>query len=147
MKILIAEDEAVSRHLMEASVSNWGHEAVCAENGASAQELLKQGGIHVCILDWEMPKMTGIDLCRWIRAAHLNPNPHVILLTGRKEPKHIQEGYAAGADDYISKPFNRNELRVRILALARKFSSPSGPAVNSPLTAGSRRSNPGTLRV
>ncbi|HEV2991501.1 MAG TPA: response regulator [Candidatus Angelobacter sp.] len=119
-KILIAEDESVSRHLMEASLTNWGHEAISTDNGEQAREILHAGGIHICILDWEMPGISGIELCRWIRTAHLFPEPHVILLTGRKEPEHIQEGYAAGANDYIVKPFNRNDLRARILAVTQK---------------------------
>jgi DNA-binding response OmpR family regulator len=119
-KILIAEDEAVSLRLMEASLTNWGHEAISADDGEQAREILRAGGIHICILDWEMPGISGIELCRWIRDAHLVPEPHVILLTGRKEPEHIQAGYAAGANDYIVKPFNRNELRARILAVTQK---------------------------
>ena len=118
-KILIAEDEAVSRRLMEASLTNWGHEAISTDNGEKAQEILRAGGIHICILDWEMPKISGIDLCRWIRAAQLVPDPHVILLTGRREPEHVQAGYTAGANDYIVKPFNRNDLRTRILAVTQ----------------------------
>ena len=116
-KILIAEDETVSLRLMEASLTNWGHEAISANNGEQAREILRAGGIDICILDWEMPGVSGIELCQWIRAAQLVPEPHIILLTSRKEPEHIQEGYAAGANDYIVKPFNRNELRARILAL------------------------------
>jgi DNA-binding response OmpR family regulator len=118
-KILIAEDETVSRYLMEASLTNWGHEAVVADDGEQALNLLQAGGIHICILDWEMPKVSGIELCRWIRGAHLTPEPHVILLTGRKETEHIQAGYAAGANDYIIKPFNREDLRTRILSLTQ----------------------------
>lgn len=116
-RILIAEDDAVSLRLMEASITNWGHQAVSANNGEQGQELLRAGGIDVCILDWEMPGISGIELCRWIRSARLDPDPYIILLTSRKEPEHFQEGYAAGANDYMVKPFNRNELRTRILAL------------------------------
>ncbi len=117
LRILIAEDETVSLRLMEASITNWGHQAVSADNGEQAQEILRAGGIDICILDWEMPGINGVELCRWIRNARLVPDPHIILLTSRKEPEHFQEGYAAGANDYMVKPFNRNELRARILAL------------------------------
>ncbi len=117
LKILIAEDETVSLRLMEASITNWGHQAVSTSNGEKAQEILRAGGIDVCILDWEMPGISGIELCRWIRTAQLVPDPHIILLTSRKEPEHFQEGYAAGANDYMVKPFNRNELRALILGL------------------------------
>src|SRR5205807_2609595 len=120
LKILIVEDETVSLRLMEASLTNWGHQAVSADNGERAQAILRDGGIDVCILDWEMPGISGIELCRWIRSAHLVPEPHIILLTSRREPEHIKAGYAAGANEYIVKPFNRNELRARILAVTEK---------------------------
>ena len=114
LKVLIAEDDAVSRRLMEASVTNWGHEAVCADDGEQARALLQAGGIHICILDWEMPRMNGIELCQWIRFAHLTPKPYIIMLTCRREQEHVHAAYAAGVHDFISKPFDRDELRLRI---------------------------------
>jgi len=114
LKVLIAEDDAVSRRLMEASVTNWGHEAVCADDGEQARALLQAGGIQICIIDWEMPRMNGIELCQWMRFAHLTPQPYIIMLTCRREQEHVHAAYAAGVHDFISKPFNRDELRLRI---------------------------------
>src|SRR5689334_9112647 len=96
LKILIAEDDSVSLRLMEASVTNWGHEAASAQDGEQAKTLLRTGGFHVCILDWEMPKVDGIELCRWIRSAALTPAPYIIMLSSRKELEHIRAGYNAG---------------------------------------------------
>ena len=117
LKVLIAEDDAVSRRLMEASLTNWGHEAVCANDGEQARALLQAGGVHICIVDWEMPRVNGIELCQWIRFAHLAPSPYIIMVTCRREQEHIHAAYTAGVHDFISKPFNRDELRLRISQL------------------------------
>lgn len=118
LRILIAEDEDVSRRLMEASLTNWGHDAMLASDGAQAQAILKNGGIDVCILDWEMPEIDGIDLCRWIRTSPLTPKPYIILLTSRREPSQVQIGLEAGANDYIVKPFDRKQLRERLSVIS-----------------------------
>ncbi len=130
LKILIAEDEPVSLRLMEASLTIWGYDAVSAKDGEEAQTLLQAGGIHICIIDWEMPRMNGIELCKWIRASCFSPDPYVVMLTSLKEPEHIQAGYAAGADTFISKPFDRNALRSRIAGAATRL-----PLEDSPLPA------------
>ncbi len=129
LKILIAEDDPVSLRLMEASVTNWGYEAVSAQDGLQAKTLLQTGGFHVCVLDWEMPKVNGIDLCQWIRSQGLRPEPYIIMLSSRKELEHIQAGYKAGVDSYMSKPFDRNVLRNRISAIAERSFEDKGPAV------------------
>ena|SRR5258708_5301869 len=126
LKILIAEDDLVSLRLMEASLINWGHQAVTAKDGEQALGLLQQGGIQVCILDWEMPKKSGIEVCRWIRAAHLQPDPYIIMLTSHKELEHISAGYDAGVDSYISKPFDRNFLRHAISRITDNDSASGG---------------------
>jgi CheY-like chemotaxis protein len=119
LKVLIAEDEAVSRHLMEASLTNWGHEAMLAADGEQARAILRGGGVDVCILDWEMPKIDGVELCRWIRTANLTPIPYVILLTARKEPGQIETGLQAGANDYLVKPVDRAQLRTRLAVILK----------------------------
>jgi DNA-binding response OmpR family regulator len=121
LKILIAEDEDASRHLMEASLTNWGHDAMVASDGEQAQAILQKGGIEVCILDWEMPRIDGVNLCRWIQQTLLTPRPYIILLTSRKEPGQIQVGLEAGANDYIVKPFNRRQLRERLSEIPTKI--------------------------
>ena len=118
LKVLIAEDEDVTRFLLEASLTNWGHDAMVVPDGERAKAILQRGGIDVCILDWDMPRIDGVVLCRWIRTAPLMPKPHVIMLTSRKEPAHIQLGLQAGANDYLVKPFKGPELRKLLSAIS-----------------------------
>ena len=74
----------------------------------------------MCVLDWEMPVMTGLDVCKWVRSSGLTPAPYLILLTAKDNPSDIQAGYQAGADDYVTKPFNAGELRKRMSVVARR---------------------------
>jgi DNA-binding response OmpR family regulator len=120
LKILIAEDEDVTRLLLEASLTNWGHDALLAPDGEEAKAIMERGGIDVCILDWDMPRIDGVALCRWIRTAPLTPKPHVIMLTSRKDPGYIQLGLEAGANDYIVKPCNRPHLRKLLSAISHE---------------------------
>lgn len=112
---------------MEASLTIWGYEAVSAKDGAEAQALLQTGSINICIIDWEMPRMNGIELCQWVRANCFSPEPYVVMLTNHKEPEHIQAGYAAGVDTFISKPFDRASLRSRIAGAATRHASEVAP--------------------
>ena len=118
LKILVAEDDPLTQKLLERLLTGWGYDVVCVHDGQSARLALDADGFHICILDWEMPELTGRELCEWIRANDLRLNPYVILLTARGNPQHICAGFAAGADDYITKPFDRDDLRFRLAALA-----------------------------
>jgi DNA-binding response OmpR family regulator len=129
LKILIAEDEDVTRFLLEASLTNWGHDVLLAPDGERAKAILQRGGINVCILDWDMPGIDGVALCRWIRTATLTPEPYVIVLTSRKEPESIQQGLQAGANDYMVKPCNRPRLRKLLSAISQD----GGSALADPL--------------
>jgi DNA-binding response OmpR family regulator len=118
LKILVAEDDPLTQTLLSKLLTGWGYEVVCVHDGQSARLILQGGGVHICILDWEMPELNGRDLCAWARAGNLNPAPHVILLTAKGNPQQICDGFAAGADDYITKPFERDDLRYRLATLA-----------------------------
>jgi len=118
LKILIAEDDPITLTLLEAMVNHWGYEVVSARDGESARELLRAGGVNICILDWNMPKLSGRDLCQWAREMDLKPQPYIILLTAKDQPENICQGFAAGADDYIIKPFERDDVRFRLSGLA-----------------------------
>ena len=120
LKILIAEDEPVSLRLMEASLTIWGYEAVSAKDGVEAQALLQTGDVQICIIDWEMPKVNGIELCKWIRE-NCFPSPYIMMLTNRSKAEEIRAGYAAGIDSFVSKPFDRTVLRARIVGASRRF--------------------------
>ena len=115
MEILIAEDDAVSRRLLEICISRWGYEVVIAKDGSEALQILsREDRPPLAILDWMMPGIDGLDLCRKVRESQDFLPTHVILLTARNSKADILRGLDAGADDYISKPFDQDELRARI---------------------------------
>jgi phosphoserine phosphatase RsbU/P len=115
MKILIAEDESVSRRMLEATVSKWGYEVSLACDGNEAwQQLQHPASPPLLILDWQMPGIDGIDLCRRIRERRELSSLYVILLTSRDTKKDLVHGLEAGADDYVTKPFDPEELRARL---------------------------------
>ncbi|HBB97697.1 MAG TPA: response regulator [Blastocatellia bacterium] len=115
MKILIAEDERVSRRLLELTLSGWGHEVVVTEQGAGAWAVLEQEDPpSLAILDWMMPGMDGIEICRRVRQRANSSHTYIILLTAKSSKANIVEGLIAGANDYITKPFDRDELRARV---------------------------------
>lgn len=114
MKILIAEDDYVSRLLVRKAVMKIGHEAVVTENGREAWEAFQAGKPDMVITDWMMPEMDGIELCKRIRASKEEIYTYVILLTAKDKTTDLVEVFDAGADDYIIKPFKPDELRSRI---------------------------------
>ncbi len=114
MKILIADDDAMSRQLLSGLVTEWGHEPVTAENGEEAWQILTEQKLQFIIVDWMMPRLTGVNLCERIRASELDQYIYIILLTSRKDADEIVTGLNAGADDYVTKPFDARELEVRL---------------------------------
>jgi len=117
MKILIADDEAVSRKVLESRLRKWGYDVVVATDGAEAWEALQgPDAPDLAILDWEMPGMDGIEVCRRVRQAARESYVYLLLLTAKSRGEDIVAGMDAGADDYIAKPFDTNELKVRLRA-------------------------------
>lgn len=117
MEILIAEDDAVSRKTLESFLKKWGHEVAVVKDGEQAwRALISDRAPRLAILDWMMPGMDGIDLCRAVRQRGSDPYTYILLLTARSQKQDIVEGIEAGADDYLAKPFAPQELRVRIRA-------------------------------
>ena len=120
MTILIADDSIVSRHLLEATLQKWGYQVVVACDGAEALEVLERDDAPaLVILDWMMPGMTGPEVCRRIRKRAREPYTYILLLTSRSQKEDLIEGMEAGADDYITKPFDQHELQVRLRAGTR----------------------------
>jgi two-component system cell cycle response regulator len=117
LKVLVADDEPVSRRLLEASLKRWGYTVVTANDGCEASRILRlPDGPKLVVFDWLMPGLDGIQLCRDVRAREQEPYTYVLLLTSKREQGDVVEGLSAGADDYITKPFDPEELQVRMRA-------------------------------
>jgi diguanylate cyclase (GGDEF)-like protein len=117
MKVLAAEDNPVFQSMLRALLTKWGYDVVPARDGLEALRILESAvPPRLAILDWMMPGMDGVELCRRVRASGREPYIYILLLTGRTESQDLVEGMDAGADDYITKPFNAHELRVRLRA-------------------------------
>jgi len=115
MRILIAEDDATSRRLLEAVLNKWGHEVVSTRDGNEAWAALENAAPPtLAILDWMMPGIDGVEVCRRVRQrAELEPT-YLILLTALGGKEDIVAGLEAGANDYVTKPFDASELRARV---------------------------------
>ena len=116
MRVLIAEDDRISRRLLQRHLEKWGHEVVTAENGVKAWQQFCEEEFLLVITDWIMPEMDGLGLIQHIREKTDRGYLYVILLTTKKETGDIVRGMEAGADDFLSKPFDQDELRVRVSA-------------------------------
>lgn len=119
MKILVVDDEPTSRLIVSEMASNLGFETVCAESAVEGLEILEQSDISLVLCDWEMPEMDGPTMVKTIRKKNYDRYVYHILVTGRNETKDLIEGLNAGADDFICKPVNPDELRVRLRSAAR----------------------------
>jgi phosphoserine phosphatase RsbU/P len=115
MKVLIAEDDPISRCMLESAVAQWGYQPIGVSDGRQAWEALQeQDAAKMAILDWGMPGMDGLEVCRRVRAVQTDEPKYLILLTGRDAKADIVAGLQAGANDYITKPFDREELCARL---------------------------------
>jgi diguanylate cyclase (GGDEF)-like protein len=119
MKVLIAEDDAVSRLVLRRAIEQLGHEVLVATDGDDAWELYRQDEIDVIVSDWLMPGMDGLDLCRRVRACQRETYTYFMLLTSLEGKQHFLQGMQAGADDYLTKPLDRDELQVRLQVASR----------------------------
>lgn len=115
MRILIAEDDAVSRRVLEATLVKWGYEVIVTTDGQQALDALKQPDApSLAVLDWMMPGLDGSEVCRRAREAVGNRLLYILLLTAKGSKEDLVEGLTAGADDYVVKPFDRAELQARL---------------------------------
>ena len=114
MKILVAEDDRVSLRILEKNLGDWGYDIVVAGNGDQALRKIGDGNVRLAILDWMMPGMNGLEICKHIRQNNGSNYIYIILLTSRDRSQDILEGLEAGADDYMTKPVNFLELRARL---------------------------------
>ncbi|MBD3316630.1 MAG: response regulator [Chitinivibrionales bacterium] len=117
MKVLIAEDDPTTRVLLESHLRKWGYEPIITGDGIEALERLSgDGRPPLAILDWMMPRLEGTDICRRARNGRGSGVLYIILLTAKGKTSDIVTGLEAGADDYIAKPFDHEELRARVKA-------------------------------
>ena len=115
MRVLIADDDLTSRLVLTGVLKKSGHDVVAAVDGDEAWEVMRQPDAPaLAILDWMMPGLAGVDVCRRIRGRRSDRPPYLILLTSRGEKADIVAGLEAGADDYLAKPFDSGELRARV---------------------------------
>jgi len=115
MKVLIADDDLTSRRMLEVLLVKWGYDVTVAADGDKAWRVLQDPEApQLAILDWMMPGVDGVEICRQIRQAIPNYPRYIILLTSKGGKEDIVSGLDAGADDYITKPFDREELRTRV---------------------------------
>lgn len=134
-RVLIAEDDPVSRKLLEKTLEKIGYDVISCTNGEEALKTIRSESIPILITDWMMPRMDGPELCRRIREYEANPGDEqaengerngrhcfIIMLTAKSEVEDIVEGIDAGADDFVAKPFDSKELRVRMKAGERRLS-------------------------
>ena len=116
MEILIVDDTSIALELLEFTLTDSGYTVFTARNGHEALQILESGDCTMVITDWEMPGLNGLDLCRHIRQAGFARYIYTILLTNRDEVADTLEGFSAGADDFIAKPFHPRELLARVRA-------------------------------
>lgn len=115
ISVLIAEDDSVSREILRKNLTSWGYEVILTKDGEEAWNAIIQSRSRIIILDWLMPKLNGLDVCRKVRETITDRYTYIILMTAKGDSEDVIEGLTAGADDYITKPFKRPELKARLV--------------------------------
>lgn len=113
-RILVVEDEEAHRVLLERILKRAGYEALFAEDGQKGKQILEQQKVDLAVVDWNMPKMNGGDLARWIRKSSVHARLPVLMVTVRNLPDQEVLGFESGVDDYLAKPYTAKELLARI---------------------------------
>ena len=113
--VLVAEDDPMFRKILKSWLENWGYRVIVAEDGTAAWNILQQERPpELLILDWVMPGIDGLELCRRIRERQTTPYQYILLVTAKDDAEDVVTGLEAGADDHLTKPFDRSELRARL---------------------------------
>lgn len=120
MKVLIAEDDFVARTILRRTLESLGHECLATQDGQEAWEKYREvSGVDLIVSDWMMTGMDGLELCRRVRSVEREEYTYFIFLTALSDKEHLLRGIEAGADDYLSKPLDRDELQVRLVSATR----------------------------
>jgi diguanylate cyclase (GGDEF)-like protein len=114
LKILIADDDPISLRMLSKLVQGLGHQPICFENGVKAYQHLRDGSARIAVLDWMMPGMTGPEICRRLRSEDPSRILYIIIVTAMEGPDEVSKALEKGASDYVTKPFERSELKARI---------------------------------
>jgi two-component system, cell cycle response regulator len=119
-RVLVAEDDAMFRRILQSWLENWGYKVTLAEDGAKAWEILQRTvPPQLLIFDWMMPAINGVELCHRVREQNRSPYQYILLATAKDAKQDLVQGLEAGADDYLTKPFDKSELRARLRACNR----------------------------
>lgn len=116
MRILVAEDDRITRASLARQLAAWDHQVAEAQDGEAAWSLFQTSRYDLVITDWEMPRLSGVEFIERIRQSNRPEYVYIIMLTSHSDKSDVVKGIEAGADDFVSKPFDREELRVRLLA-------------------------------
>lgn len=122
LRVLVADSEPASRNLLQSSLSYWGCEVITVESGQQACSIIGTRPVDLCILKCDLPGMSGIEVSQWLHATELKHHPHVLLLAKRCSKKLLSDAYRVGADDLLTTPFQLEELRNRVSAIAQRAS-------------------------
>jgi DNA-binding response OmpR family regulator len=119
LKVLIGAEESVFYDVKIAAREFWGCDVVIAPDGKQVCAALRTGNFDLCILDWDLPRTSGLAVCHWIRSVNLKTQPFIVVLTEKARPEQINAAYTAGADDFLTKPFNAEDLHFLVSTLAQ----------------------------
>jgi DNA-binding response OmpR family regulator len=117
LRILLGGNESI-----KSAMESWGFDVTAVADGKQACSAVYANRFDLCLLDWDLPKMTGLEACGWIRSVNLSAQPHVVLVTHRGKPEQVHSAYLAGANDFIASPFNLKDLHFLLTAFADKVS-------------------------
>lgn len=117
LRILLGGNESI-----KSAMESWGFDVTAVADGKQACSAIYTDRFDLCLLDWDLPKMTGLEACGWIRSVNLPAQPYVVLVTHRGKPEQVHAAYLAGANDFIARPFNLEDLHFLVSAFAHKIS-------------------------
>jgi DNA-binding response OmpR family regulator len=122
LKVLIGSAGSVFCDITKAALELWGCSVTVVPDGKQTCATLLSSHVDLCFLDWDLPKMSGVATCQWIRAVEAKNQPYIVLMTERGNLEQVRAAYVAGANNYLASPFNLEELRSLVLTFAQKIS-------------------------